>query len=122
MLPLREVLVRAADASVGVIPNLPLALSRFALSTKLFEYVALGVPVVSADLPTIRKHFSDAEISYFRAGDAQSLAQAIVAIATDFPGALRRADAARRRYDASYRWELQAETYATALRQLVPEP
>ena len=66
-LPQREVLERIQSASVGVIPNLPTSLNRFALSTKLFEYVALGLSVVSADLPTIRAHFSDDEVLFFKA-------------------------------------------------------
>lgn len=118
LLPQAEVLRRVQGASVGVIPNLPTQLDQFALSTKLFEYVALGIPVVSADLPTIRKHFSDREILYFRAGDFRSLAEAIVAIADDLDGATDRARAAKRRYDESYRWQLQADTYAATLQQL----
>jgi glycosyltransferase involved in cell wall biosynthesis len=118
LLPQAEVLGRVQGASVGVIPNLPTQLDQFALSTKLFEYVALGIPVVSADLPTIRTHFSDREISYFRAGDFRSLADAIVAIADDLDGAIDRARAAKRRYDESYRWQLQADTYAATLQQL----
>jgi glycosyltransferase involved in cell wall biosynthesis len=119
LLPQAEVLRQVDGAAVGVIPNLPTRLNRFALSTKLFEYVALGVPVLSADLPTIRQHFTDSEIAYFRAGDAQSLADGLVAIADDFENALRRAVAAKHRYDASYRWQLHAVTYATALQRLV---
>jgi glycosyltransferase involved in cell wall biosynthesis len=64
-LPHAEVLERVRSANVGVIPNLPIELNRFALSSKLFEYVALGVPVVSADLPTIREHFADDEVRFF---------------------------------------------------------
>jgi glycosyltransferase involved in cell wall biosynthesis len=117
-LPHRDVLSRVAGASVGVIPNLPTPLNRFALSTKLFEYVALGIPVVSADLPTLRAHFDEREVLYFRAGDAESLAAALVAVAEDYDAALERARSAKRRYDDSYRWELQAETYISALRGL----
>jgi glycosyltransferase involved in cell wall biosynthesis len=68
-LPQREVLARVGRGSVGVVPNLPIPLNRFALSTKLFDYVALGVPVVCADLPTMRRYFSDKEVTFFMAGD-----------------------------------------------------
>jgi glycosyltransferase involved in cell wall biosynthesis len=117
-LPHDEVLRRVAGASVGVIPNPPSALNRFALSTKLFEYVALGIPVVSADLPTLRAHFGPDEVAFFRAGDADSLAQGLTAVATDYDAALDRAHAAKQRYDHSYRWELQAARYVAALRRL----
>jgi len=108
------VLEKVQEASVGVIPNLPIELNRFALSSKLFEYVALGVPVVSADLPTICGHFSDREVSFFRAGDAHSLADALLKIFRDPEGAATRARAALDRYE-QYRWPANARRYAAVL-------
>jgi glycosyltransferase involved in cell wall biosynthesis len=116
-LPQREVLARVQRGSVGVVPNLPIPLNRFALSTKLFEYVALGVPVVCADLPTIRSYFSDDEVTFFRAGDQRALARALVAVAQDPDGAVARVNAATRRYHA-YRWPEQAERYIGLLRKM----
>lgn len=112
--PQTEVLSLVQGARVGVIPNLPTRLNRFALSSKLFEYVALGIPVISADLPTIRAHFDDKEIRYFRAGDAGSLADALVDVATDPDAAAARAFAARARYE-EYRWSGNAARYVAVL-------
>lgn len=109
------VLRRVRGASVGVIPNLPIRLNRFALSSKLFEYVALGVPVVSADLPTIRAHFSGDELLFFRAGDAEALARALLEVHRAPALAEARAEAARSRYEA-YRWPANARRYAAALK------
>jgi glycosyltransferase involved in cell wall biosynthesis len=116
-----EVLERVRSASVGVIPNRPTQLNRFALSSKLFEYVALGVPVVSADLPTIREHFSDDELRFFRAGESGSLAEALLDVATDPTAARTRADNALRRYKA-YRWPENAARYAGLLDRLASQP
>jgi glycosyltransferase involved in cell wall biosynthesis len=118
MLPQRDVLERVCGASLGVIPNRPTRLNRFALSSKLFEYVALGIPVVSADLPTIHEHFGDNEVLFFRAGDAASLGQALLEAARDPKAAAARAAAARRRYEA-YRWPTNAERYVGVLDQLI---
>jgi glycosyltransferase involved in cell wall biosynthesis len=116
-LPQREVLERIQGASVGVIPNLPTRLNRYALSSKLFEYVAMGIPVVCSDLPTLRAHFDGDEALFFAAGDARSLAGALRAVAADPEGAARRARAARRRYER-YRWGIQARRYTGLLRSL----
>ena len=116
-LPLAEVLRRVNGASVGAVPNLPTSLNRFALSTKLFEYVALGIPAVVADLPTLKAHFSPDEVLYFRAGDEADLARAIVQVAGDPAGARARATAARRRYE-EYRWERNAEQFVRVLRSV----
>ena len=110
----REVLQRVSGAAVGVIPNLPTRLNRFALSTKLFEYVALGIPVVSADLPTIRAHFSSEEVFFFSAGNAVSLAEALIEVAHNPEVAADKASAAHRRY-GEYRWPIQAQRYADIL-------
>lgn len=116
-LPQRDVLRAVQGATVGVIPNLPNRLNRYALSTKLLEYVALGIPVVSADLPTIREHFSDDEVRYFRAGDAGSLADALAAIAADPAMARAQAEAALRRYE-HYRWTRSKQAYIDVLRRV----
>ena len=116
-LPQAEVLRAIRGASVGVAPNLPTRLNRFALPTKLLEYAAIGVPAVTADLPTIRGHFSDEEVCFFEAGNAASLARALESVAADPAAAARRAEAARRRYE-SYRWEHSARTYTDLLDRL----
>ena len=79
----------------------------------------MGIPVICADLPTLRAHFGDDEVAYFRPGDSGSLATALIAVAEDYDAALGRARAASRRYDDSYRWDLQAEEYVAALRRFV---
>jgi glycosyltransferase involved in cell wall biosynthesis len=116
-LPQREVLQAVQSASVGVVPNLPTRLNRYALSTKLFEYVVLGVPVVCSDLPTLREHFSDEEVLFFEPGSSHALAEALEEVASDREAALRRARSARIRYE-SYRWPVSARRYVDALRKL----
>jgi glycosyltransferase involved in cell wall biosynthesis len=113
--PQREVLELVQNASVGVIPNLPIPLNRFALSSKLFEYVCLDIPVVCSDLETLHAHFSDDEVLFFEAGNASALANALAQVAADPAAAEARARAARTRYDREYAWGIQSEAYATAL-------
>jgi glycosyltransferase involved in cell wall biosynthesis len=110
----QEVLDRVRSAAVGVIPNLPSALNRFALSTKLFEYVSLRIPVVAADLPTIREYFANSEVLFFRAGDGDSLVHALLDVHRNPDRAAARADAAVTRYQ-EYRWPVQAKRYAELL-------
>jgi glycosyltransferase involved in cell wall biosynthesis len=117
VLPHRDVLERVHGASVGVVCNLPIELNQAALPSKLFEYVALGIPVVSADLPAIREYFSPDEVLFFRAGDAHALATALREVATHPEAARMRAAAARRRYE-EYRWQANAERYAALLERL----
>jgi glycosyltransferase involved in cell wall biosynthesis len=117
-LPQREVLARVRGASVGVIANLPVRLNTYALSSKLFEYVVLGVPVVCADLPTLREHFTGEELTFFQAGNAEGLASALQSVALDGEAAAARATAALKRYRRDYAWPAQSERYRGLLADL----
>ena len=116
-LPAREVLERVRFASVGVIPNLLNELNQGTLPTKMLEYAVLGVPIVAADLSTIRHHFSSEEVLFFPAGDTAALAEALREVASDPATARARAEAACRRYE-QYRWTFSAARYVALLEQL----
>jgi glycogen synthase len=91
------------------------------LSSKLLEYVELGIPVAVAGLPTLREHFADDEVLFFTPGDASALAEALLAIARDPVAARARAEAARRRARA-YAWEASATRYVRLLDDLSVTP
>ena len=120
-LPQKEVLARVRDASAGVIPNRPTRLNRYALSSKLLEYVELGIPVTVSGLPTLREHFAEDEVLFFTPGDANSLAAALLAIAADPEAARARAEAARQRARA-YAGEANAARYIRLLDDLSATP
>jgi glycosyltransferase involved in cell wall biosynthesis len=109
-LPHREVLQHVAGASVAVIPNLDIKLNQFALPTKLFEYVALRVPVVAAALPTICEYFGANELFLFKPGDERELAETLFVVARDPRQAAERAERAFVRYQ-QYRWPVNAARY-----------
>jgi glycosyltransferase involved in cell wall biosynthesis len=113
----RDALARLPGASVGVVANLPIDRNQDAMPTKLFEYVAMGIPAVACDLRAICEHFSEDEVAFFRAGDADDLARVLLEVARDPEAAAQRAAAARRRYEA-YRWDAQARRYVDLLARL----
>jgi glycosyltransferase involved in cell wall biosynthesis len=120
-LPHRQVLEAIAGASVGVVANRPVGLNRFALSTKLFEYCALGIPAVVADLSTLRAHFDESEVLFFKAGDESALAEALLAVAKDRALAEQRAHAAKVRLQ-QYSWSVSRRRYVGLLEDLVGKP
>ena len=114
-LPLEETLTRVASvADCGVIPNRPTTLNRFALSSKLFEYVALGIPAVVARLETLAAHFDDDHVTFFEPGDPESLAEAIAWVAEHPDEARAKAERARERA-AEYSWRRNRERYLELL-------
>jgi glycosyltransferase involved in cell wall biosynthesis len=113
----RDVLQRVQGANVGVVANLPVERNKAALPTKLFEYTAMEIPVVSSDLEAVQEYFSGDEVRFFTAGDSTALAEAIRSVAADPGSAAQQAARARARYE-EYRWSLSAERYAAMLESL----
>lgn len=106
-----------ADSDIGLVPTRPEPYAQFSLSTKLLEYVVMGVPVIASDLATFRHHFSGEAIRYVPGADAAALAAAIREEIAAPEKLQARADAALREY-APYRWELQRERYLAVVHRL----
>ena len=115
-LPIEQALARVARTSCGVIPNRPSTLNRFALSSKLFEYIELSIPVVVARLETLGEHFSDDDVTFFEPGDAESLAEAIRWVAAN-PAAARAKAAQARETARRYAWAENRARYLDLLRR-----
>lgn len=72
-----------ADADMGIVPLLPGPFSELCQPNKLFEYIALKTAVVSSRLPAIEESFDDTSLLFFQAGDAASLADAVIRLGKD---------------------------------------
>lgn len=107
-----------ANADAGLVPSLPEPYLQYSLSTKLLEYVALGIPVIASDLATFRSHFTDAALAFVPAGDPRALAGAIERLRREPDAAAARAAEARRQA-AAYAWPAQAARYLTVVDGLV---
>jgi len=114
--PLDELVTTLAGADIGYVGML----NDLVLPNKLMEYVAMGVPVLLSRWPTFLHYFPEDSASYFKAGDANDLAQALIQIYRDPAAARERANRALARYQ-SYRWEVQREVYLQVYAELVGE-
>lgn len=105
-------------SSIGVITLRQDGYGELCLPNKLFDYAALGVPVVAPDLWGMRSYFGADGLIYFRPGDATDLAEKIVSALRD--ERLRAEVAARALavYD-EVRWEKTSRVYLDVVRQLV---
>lgn len=110
-----DLLDQLGQANCGVIPNLPTELNRFALSTKLFEYIELGLPAVVSGLETLKAHFNHEEVTFFEPGDARSLAAALRWVAVHPVQAETKTRRARARVARQYSWAASRARYLAAL-------
>ena len=87
------------------------------LPVKLLEDVALGLPVISSQTPTIRAYFDDTMISFVRPGDAADLAAKILALRRDpklRESLVRNADTFLDRYA----WDRESDRYHELIESL----
>ena len=67
-----------AAADIGLAPTRRTEFTDFSLSTKIFEYAAMGKPVVASRLPMVEAMFPPGTVMTYAAGDAEDLARAIL--------------------------------------------
>ncbi|MCI0561554.1 MAG: glycosyltransferase family 4 protein [Nitrososphaera sp.] len=77
-LPLREIACIMANADLGIVPKRNDSFGGEAFSTKILEFMALGVPVVVADTRIDKRYFNESIVRFFKAGDENDLARAMV--------------------------------------------
>lgn len=62
---------------LGIIPNHRNIFTEINTPTRIFEYLALGKPVIAPRAPGIQDYFGDGDLIYFELGDARDLARQI---------------------------------------------
>lgn len=96
--PQGEIPALVAGAAVAVHPLPPgqSISARFTSPLKVFEYMAMGLPVVAADVPSVREILADGRNArLYAAGEVDALAAALKEVATDGALAGRLSRAAR---------------------------
>ena len=81
----REIVDAINSCDIGVIPNHRNTFTEINTPTRIFEYLALGKPVIAPRTRGIQDYFSDEELIFFNVGDANDLSQKIE-FAFSYPG------------------------------------
>jgi glycosyltransferase involved in cell wall biosynthesis len=118
--PPAELARHIASATVGVITLRKDGYGELCVPNKVFDYAALGVPVVAPDLWAMRSYFGSDGLVYFQEGDHADLARAIVRALDDELLRSNVAERARAVYE-DVRWEKTSRTYLDVVRELVGE-
>lgn len=116
--PIEDVPARVAAADIGLAPTRHDQFTDMSLSTKVFEYAAMGKPVVASRLPMVEATFPAGTVSAYPAGDAVAMAGAILAFADD-PIAREAAVAHTAEIVKAGSWEHEAVGYLALVERLV---
>ena len=112
--PLREIAQIMADADLGVVPKRADSFGNEAYSTKIMEFMSVGVPVVVSSTKVDRHYFDDTVVRFFPSGDSESLADAIYELLSR--PELRAEQVARaREYAIRHSWANHKGTYLQLL-------
>jgi glycosyltransferase involved in cell wall biosynthesis len=82
-LPLEEIAKKMSSAHLGIVPKRADGFGNEAFSTKILEFMILGVPVIAAETKVDRYYFNDSLIEFFKSGDENSLAEKILFLYND---------------------------------------
>ena len=74
---LEEIVEAIEDCDVGVVPNQRSIFTELNMPTRIFEYLAVGKPVIAPRAAGILDYFDEDSLIFFELGDADDLARRI---------------------------------------------
>jgi len=117
-LPLREIASVMANADLGVVPKRNDSFGGDAFSTKILEFMALGIPVVVADTRIDKYYFNESLVRFFKSGDERDLSHVMVDAYNDRKLNNQLASRALE-YAHQHSWERKRSDYLTIVERLV---
>jgi glycosyltransferase involved in cell wall biosynthesis len=82
-MPLRAIAEVMANADLGVVPKRADSFGNEAYSTKIMEFMSLGIPVVVSSTKIDRFYFDDSVVRFFESGNVNALAAAMLEMILD---------------------------------------
>ncbi len=82
-MPLRAIAEVMANADLGVVPKRADSFGNEAYSTKIMEFMSLGIPVIVSSTKIDRYYFDDSVVRFFESGNVEALADAMLEMIRD---------------------------------------
>ncbi len=110
LLPIRDIAPVMAGADIGIVPKRDDGFGNEAFSTKILEFMSLGVPVVVASTKVDRYYFNDSVARFFTSGSVEDLAASLEEVLRDKS---RRETLAQSGFDFSrkFSWDCKKDVY-----------
>jgi glycosyltransferase involved in cell wall biosynthesis len=106
---LEDLVAEIDKCDLGVIPNRRNAFTDINTPTRIFEYLALGKPVIAPSTPGIQDYFGNDALLYFEAGSAPDLAEQIE-YAYSHPREVREVVQKAQQVFKEHTWDCERET------------
>ncbi len=108
--PTAQIVEKMANADLGVVPKRADGFGNEAFSTKILEFMSLGIPVVASSTKIDRFYFNDSVLRFFESGNSPALAHEIVHLLED-PEGCRQMTARAAAHAARNSWESSKAGY-----------
>ena len=117
----QEIPAIMAEADLGVVPKRADSFGNEAYSTKIMEFMSLGVPVVASSTKIDRYYFNDSVVRFFESGNEQALADAMYEVLKDEPRRREMVDRAAE-YAALHSWDNHKKDYLNLVDSICSRP
>jgi glycosyltransferase involved in cell wall biosynthesis len=114
----RQVARIMANADLGVVPKRADSFGNEAYSTKIMEFMSLGIPVVVSKTKIDQYYFNDSVVRFFESGNSDALATAMLTVLKD-PELRKRMTANASAYSEIHSWKLRKSDYLKIVDDLV---
>jgi glycosyltransferase involved in cell wall biosynthesis len=119
--PLHDIASVIENADLGVVPKRKNSFGNEAFSTKILEFMSLGVPVIVPDTAIDSYYFNDSVVKFFQADDERSLADAMLLMIKN-PELRKRFIRDASEFVLKYSWDMNKATYLNLVDSLVQSP
>jgi len=117
MKPMHEIAHVMADADAGVVPKRAASFGDEAFSTKIPEFMAVGVPVIASSTTIDRYYFNDSQILFFKSEDVDDLAAKMETLIND-PRLRSRLVEGGDAFVRDNNWDVKRDEYFDLIRSL----
>jgi glycosyltransferase involved in cell wall biosynthesis len=118
MLPIREIAKVMANADLAVVPKKSDSFGNEAFSTKILEFMSVGIPVTVSNTKIDQYYFNDSVVQFFNGGDPEDLARSMLLLIND-PQRRESMSKNALQFVKAYNWNANKGTYLQLVDSLV---
>lgn len=115
--PMEEIAKEMSAADLGVVPKRAVSFGNEAFSTKIPEFMAIGVPIIASSTKIDRYYFNDSQILFFHSEDVDDLAQKMKTMMED-PQLRKIFVENAEKYIEENNWDVKRNEYFELIRKL----
>jgi len=120
VIPNKDVPVYLLQANIGIYPARKDAHMDIATPTKLLEYAAMGLPIISSRLKVVEDMFDDTSVRFFEPGNEKEFARCVIELYENSTIREELIEHANTIFACKYSWKQEFQRYVQVINQLLP--